>query len=171
MNKKLVWIVGGFVGIVVAAVAYLVLVAPSATTPADSDDTEAANTAQQDAAETTETRTPTAPSDDTPTAPATYVAYASDKFTADQGTKVLFFHASWCPQCRALDADITSNLSSLSDVTIYKVDYDTATDLRKQYGVTQQTTVVKTDGSGAAQAKFVAYDTPTLDAVARQLSL
>lgn len=84
---------------------------------------------------------------------------------------MLFFHADWCPKCRALDADIAAHLDTLSDVTIYKVNYDTATDLRKQYGVTLQTTLVKTDTAGNKQASYVAYDSPSLASVKEHLAL
>ena len=60
----------------------------------------------------------------------------------------LFFHASWCPSCRALDKAITSDIVP-SDAIIFQVDYDTSTELKKQYRViTQHTTVVlNADGS------------------------
>jgi thiol-disulfide isomerase/thioredoxin len=94
-----------------------------------------------------------------------YVEYAASTFTADtSATKILFFHAPWCPQCRALDKDIREN--NIPDgVTIYKVDYDTNQNLRKQYGVTLQTTVVKVDSNGTLVAKYIPYDNPTFDNV------
>jgi thioredoxin 1 len=63
------------------------------------------------------------------------------------GQKVaLFFHASWCPSCRALDSAINSSLSTIpADALIVKVDYDTSTELRKKYGVTSQHTTVLID--------------------------
>ncbi len=39
-------------------------------------------------------------------------------------------------------------------LTVVKVDYDTETDLRQQYGVTQQHTFVQVDESGAELAKW-----------------
>jgi len=62
---------------------------------------------------------------------------------------VLYFHAPWCPICRPLDASINANLNALpADLTIIKVDYDTSTDLKRQYGVTYQHTFVQIDGQG-----------------------
>lgn len=61
------------------------------------------------------------------------------------GQKVaLFFHASWCPTCKALDASLKSG-SIPSDLIILKVDYDTSTELKKKYGVTSQHTIVALD--------------------------
>lgn len=68
---------------------------------------------------------------------------------AKNGDVVLFFHASWCPSCRALNKDIEQNLSSIPDgVTILKTDYDTEKDLKKKYGVTYQHTLVQVDENG-----------------------
>lgn len=68
-----------------------------------------------------------------------------------EGKKVaIFFHASWCPNCQALDETIKSHLSEIpNDTLILKADYDTETALKQKYGVTMQTTVVtlKSDGS------------------------
>jgi thioredoxin 1 len=63
------------------------------------------------------------------------------------GQKVaLFFHASWCPSCKALDASINSSLSLIpQDALIVKVDYDTSTEMKKKYGVTSQHTTVLID--------------------------
>ena len=76
---------------------------------------------------------------------------------------MLFFHASWCPQCRALEEDIEAN-GVPDGITVLKVDYDSRQDLRQQYDVRQQTTLVVVDGSGARVDSFVPYDEPTLSA-------
>lgn len=90
-----------------------------------------------------------------------YEEYSEAKLAQTTGTKILFFHASWCPQCRALEADI--NKSGVpAGTTIFKVDYDKAQDLRKKYGVTLQTTVVKVDDNGKLISKFTPYQKPTL---------
>lgn len=85
-----------------------------------------------------------------------YVAYDSSKLAfAKDGKVVLFFRAAWCPPCRALDADIKANLSQIpSNVLILDVDYDTYTDLKKQYGVTYQHTLVQVDASGNMISKW-----------------
>src|SRR5690348_10915822 len=73
-----------------------------------------------------------------------YLDYKDGAITATKGTKLLFFHAPWCPQCRDLDADIKKQ-GVPSGLTIFKVDYDTSQKLRQKYGVTIQTTVVRID--------------------------
>lgn len=93
-----------------------------------------------------------------------YVDYADGAIAETPGLKVLFFHASWCPKCRALDDDIRAN--DIPDgMTIFKVDFDTATELRQQYGVTLQTTIVYVDDDGELLTKGVLYDDTTLDAL------
>jgi thioredoxin 1 len=89
-------------------------------------------------------------------APGAYVTLAEYRGdpAAYEGSKVVyFFHATWCPSCRATDAAIGE--SGVPDgLTVVKVDYDTETGLRQQYGVTQQHTFVQVDGSGAELAKW-----------------
>lgn len=69
------------------------------------------------------------------------------------GDVVLFFSASWCPTCQAsiksLDADGVPG-----GLTVVKVDYDQANDLKKEYGVTVQHTYVQVDESGDELTKF-----------------
>jgi thiol-disulfide isomerase/thioredoxin len=98
----------------------------------------------------------------------TYVDYEEVVIADISGTKLLFFHASWCPQCRDLESDIEKN-GVPEGVTIIKVDYDSNQALRQKYGVTLQTTVVRIDDAGELVSKFVAYEEPTVDAVKANL--
>jgi thiol-disulfide isomerase/thioredoxin len=79
-----------------------------------------------------------------------YEAYAPEKIArAETGDVVLFFHASWCPSCRGLNADIEKHLETIpAQLSILKVDYDTETELKKKYGVTYQHTLVQVDKDG-----------------------
>lgn len=72
-------------------------------------------------------------------------------FAAERPT-VLFFHASWCPTCRAAMADIDARLDELDDIALLIVDYDTERALRRRYGVSYQHTFVQIDESGEAIA-------------------
>jgi thioredoxin 1 len=94
-----------------------------------------------------------------------YEAYAASKLAmADTGKVVLFFRASWCPTCKALDADIKKNAMSIpKGVTILDVDYDTSADLKKKYGVTYQHTLVQVDSKGTQLMKW--QGSPTLAAL------
>ncbi len=90
------------------------------------------------------------------TVPGAYLTRAEyqSQMAAREGTKVVyFFHADWCPSCRATDAAVAAD--GLPDgLTLVKVDYDTETDLRKEYGVTQQHTFVQVDPDGGELAKW-----------------
>jgi len=88
-----------------------------------------------------------------------YLDYSSDNFakaTAKNGKTVLFFAAlAWCPSCQAADKDFKANFDKVpSDVTILKVDYDTADDLKKQYAITMQDTFVQVDSQGKEIARW-----------------
>ena len=70
------------------------------------------------------------------------------------GTKVVyFFHASWCPTCRATEKAIEED-GIPAGLTVVKVDFDSETDLRKTYGITQQHTFVQVDPDGEELAKW-----------------
>lgn len=91
-----------------------------------------------------------------------YVDYKPELLAnADQGPVVLFFHANWCPTCRAMDRDINNNGESFkkSGITLLKVDFDTATDLKKQYNITSQSSFVKVDRNGKELKKASALVT------------
>ena len=85
-----------------------------------------------------------------------YQEYSTEKLSlAASGKVVLFFHATWCPICRALDTELLANLSKIpTDVHILKVDYDTSDVLKKKYGVTYQHTFVQVDAKGDLIAKW-----------------
>ncbi len=93
-----------------------------------------------------------------------YIEYSADIIASTPGTKILFFHAPWCPQCRDLEKSIKAG-SIPKGTTIIKVDYDTNQALRQKYGVTLQTTLVKIDDNGNLIEKYVAYDEPTLQSL------
>lgn len=77
---------------------------------------------------------------------------------ADPGydTTILFFHASWCPECRAFEQSIEAGPIP-AGVQILKVDYDTSDELKRQYEVTIQTTFVKVDADGEQLSSWVGY--------------
>lgn len=86
-----------------------------------------------------------------------YSAYSEAALaTAQQnGQAVIFFHADWCPSCKAGHQDILSNGGDIpADVTILKADYDTETDLKQKYGVTAQDTFVLVDANGELVKKW-----------------
>ena len=111
-------------------------------------------------------KTPTTPSGDSQ--PGVYTEYSESAVLSTAGIKLLFFHAPWCPQCRAMEASIQQG-GVPDGVTIFKVDYDTNQGLRQKYGVTLQTTFVKVDDKGDKLASYVAYEEPQFSSVEREL--
>jgi len=82
---------------------------------------------------------------------AVYTDLTEDNFVEFMAAKpfALYFHADWCPTCRALEARITEGLVGFPDgATILKADFDTATELRDLFGVTMQSTIVVIDANG-----------------------
>lgn len=95
-----------------------------------------------------------------------YVDYSEQALSEVTGQRVLFFHAPWCPQCRAIEEDIEQQ-GVPAGYTILKVDYDSNQELRQKYGVRLQTTFVAVDEEGQKLSDYVAYNEPTLEAVQR----
>lgn len=88
-------------------------------------------------------------------ASGSYQDYSASKLAlAEEGDVVLFFHANWCPTCRAADKNL--NAESIPDgLTILKIDYDSATDLRKKYKLTTQHSFVQVDKNGNLINKWI----------------
>lgn len=87
-----------------------------------------------------------------------YVTYSPEnlKNAQEQGRAVLYFWAVWCPTCKVLDAELKEQGNELpSDVTILQVNYDTEEELKKQYGITQQHTLVQIDKDGSEIHKWI----------------
>jgi thiol-disulfide isomerase/thioredoxin len=135
--------------------------------------TDAASTGSSDPrstpSATAETTEPTADTETEASAvPAppegAYVDYTDGAIESTAGTKALFFHASWCPKCRQLDEELRAE-GAPDGLTVFKVDYDSRTDLRQKYGVTLQTTVVFVDDRGELVSSTVLYDDPSIDSL------
>lgn len=80
-----------------------------------------------------------------------YEVYAPEKvaLASTSNDVVLFFRASWCPSCRAVDADVKAHLKDIpSSLIILDVDYDNSALLKKRHGVTYQHTFVQVDKDG-----------------------
>ena len=156
MNKKILFTVIGLLVLISAAVIY-VLVTPNNGT-----------VAEEMTKETTTSTEETAPPVQTDTQPGVYTDYSEEAIATTKGTKLLFFHASWCPQCRQIEASIQAD-GIPTGVTVFKIDYDSNQKLRERYGVTLQTTFVKIDDDGNKIASYVAYEEPQFSSVEREL--
>ncbi len=74
---------------------------------------------------------------------------------AETGDVVIFFHASWCPSCRTLAQNIRDNASDIPEnLTILQADYDSEIEMRRQYGVTTQHTLVQVNAQGEMIKKW-----------------
>lgn len=156
VNKKILFTVIGLLVLISAAVAYT-LITPNK-----------GKIAEEMTKETTISTEETTPPAQTDTQPGVYTDYSEEAIAATKGTKLLFFHASWCPQCRQIEASIQSD-GIPSGVTVFKIDYDSNQKLREKYGVTLQTTFVKIDDNGNKIASYVAYEEPRFSSVEREL--
>ncbi len=94
-----------------------------------------------------------------------YEDFSPEKLAAAKGKKiVLFFHAAWCPSCRFTNGDLDARRWDIpGDLLVFKIDYDTAMDLRRKYGVTMQHTFILVNEKGEMIKKGSAL--PTLDAI------
>lgn len=99
-----------------------------------------------------------------------YEVYSPEKLVkADIGRVVLFFRASWCPTCKALDSNLKTNLDNIPEgIIILDVDYDNSAELKKKYGVTYQHTLVEVDSKGNMLKKWSGGE--TLDSVIKNLN-
>lgn len=109
----------------------------------------------------TATTTDQTPQPDTDTgvnlASGRYTPYEAQHVSATgYNETILFFHASWCPECRAFEQQITS-VDLPDGVQILKVDYDNSDELKRIHGVTLQSTFVKVSRDGAQVSKWVGY--------------
>lgn len=138
----------------------------SACTP-----TETPETPESTTVETSETTSNTTEETTTePTETEAYAPYTEELYNSLVGEQAfaLFFHAEWCPTCRQMEKEITANLSTLPEGTqILKADYDTESELKKEYGITSQSTVVIIDAEGKAVKTLSA---PTSTEIVEELS-
>ncbi len=79
---------------------------------------------------------------------ATYTGYV-DGVIGNGQESVIFFHADWCPTCVSEDAKLVEKAANNGlNRNVYKVDYDSNTELRQQLGVTSQSTFVLINDAG-----------------------
>ncbi len=97
-----------------------------------------------------------------------YVPYSADKLALAKDNKVvIFFHAAWCPTCRALDAEINSK-GVKEGYIILKADYDSSKELKAKYGVTSQHTFVQVNTGGTSLVKWTGGDLASIYAKANK---
>lgn len=79
-----------------------------------------------------------------------YQTYSADTAKYADSKVVLFFTAPWCPTCQETNKNLDAD-GAPAGLTVVRVDYDSETDLKKQYGVTVQHSFVQVDGAGKKQ--------------------
>lgn len=177
MNKKIILAIS--VLIIGLAVGYVVLIGGDkvdnnvATEQSSANSSSAQDIALDEPKEPTNNNSVSA-DPDTPVsseASGSYIAYAdfnANKTNYSDDKIVYFFNAKWCPTCQALTKDISANAAQIPNgTTIVSVDYDQYTDLKRQYGVTIQHTLVRVDANGNQIKKW--SGSPDLSALLSQL--
>lgn len=86
-----------------------------------------------------------------------FIAYKDPEqvmMLAEEKPTVLFFNATWCPNCKAAREDFLANVDALKGINLVLVDYDNSDALQSKYGVTYQHTFVQIDPMGNALKKW-----------------
>jgi len=153
MNKATV---GLIIAIIVAVIVVIIVRNPGATNDLSTNETSPLETTDNETVDENTSEEVKVSAEDASAEPGTYTEYSPEIVSvANKGDLVLFFHATWCPSCRALDNDINDSLSEIpTELTIAKLDYDSETELKKKYGVTTQHTLVQIDGNGDMVTKW-----------------
>lgn len=97
--------------------------------------------------------------EDMSTAPFEYRAYNGQDLSNIGKDTVLYFAQASCGTCQKTDADIKAQDELPKWLSILKVDFDTATALKEQYGVTTKHTFVLVNKKGEELAKEVGLAT------------
>jgi thioredoxin 1 len=76
-----------------------------------------------------------------------YTAEAVKTAMGEGKTTLLFFHAPWCPVCKAQEPKVKAHLNGAhKNVVAFKVDYDSNMALRKELKVDKQSTLILYQG-------------------------
>lgn len=72
-----------------------------------------------------------------------YTAEAFKAAQAEGKTTLLFFHAPWCPVCKAQEPKVKAQLNGEhKDVVAFKIDFDSSGALRDEFKVDKQSTLI-----------------------------
>ena len=94
-----------------------------------------------------------------------YFVYTPERLTrllSEGKTVVLYFHADWCSTCTSFDQELRANPDLPQDLIVLQIPYDTATDLKAQYNITRQHTLILLDKSGKTKEMWIGGDLQSL---------
>ena len=85
----------------------------------------------------------------------TLAEYQASKDSYAASKVVLFFNATWCSTCKKARNNLEADLTAIpADLAIVLVDFDSETELKRQYGITVQHTFVQIDATGNELTKW-----------------
>lgn len=86
-----------------------------------------------------------------------YEEYSSKRFSELHGNEkfILFFSADWCPLCRVLEGKIKKDMDVLNGHAVLEANYDKEVELKKEYSVLVQTTMIFFNADGTIADKKV----------------
>lgn len=90
-----------------------------------------------------------------------YYAYntATLDLAQNQGKVVLYFWAPWCSSCSSVDLDLVDHKVFVPEgITVLRIPYDSAKELRREYNVVTQHTFVQIDQNGTMLNQWVGGD-------------
>jgi thioredoxin 1 len=83
---------------------------------------------------------------------------------AEGKTTLVFFHAPWCPVCKAQEPKVLAHLNNdAKQVVAFKVDYDTNKPLRQEMNVTKQSTLILYQGTKEVARVVYKSDDASID--------
>ena len=93
-----------------------------------------------------------------------FTAEAFKSATQAGKTTLVFFHAPWCPVCKAQEPKVLAHLNGAhKDIVAFKVDYDTNPGLRKEMKVDKQSTLILYQGATEVARLSYKSDTASID--------
>ena len=93
-----------------------------------------------------------------------FTAEAFKSATQAGKTTLVFFHAPWCPVCKAQEPKVLAHLNGdHTDIVAFKIDYDTNLGLRKEMKVDKQSTLILYHGAAELARLSYKSDTASID--------
>lgn len=102
-----------------------------------------------------------------------YFTYSDEKLQEllNNGKQVvLYFHAPWCTSCSSFDDELKKIENALPEKTaVLQINYDTNRQLRQQYQVVYQHTLVLLDNQGNIKESWIGGDLKALQSYLQKI--